>query len=111
MTVGLSVLPIALRRAREQLVDDKTAHTDHGDCWNPTNDTKQEHPGHANRAALYPADQLPFGAGVVDVLLGVEIGKLGLRHQAAAKCGFSMSPIRFPNGSATVATRIPSPTS
>src|SRR5205814_9490166 len=34
-------------------------------------------------------------------------------HQepAATKCGFSMSPIRFPNGSATVATRMPSPTS
>src|SRR5205085_12557331 len=29
----------------------------------------------------------------------------------AEKCGFSMSPIRFPNGSATVATLIPSPTS
>src|SRR6266542_3229798 len=28
-----------------------------------------------------------------------------------AKCGFSMRPTRFPNGSATVATRIPSPTS
>src|SRR5437867_2865515 len=110
MTVGRPANSIRLRRTREQLVDDKPAHTDHGDGWNPTNDSKQEHTGHPNGAALYPADQLAFGAGVVDVFLGVDI-KIGLRHQAAAKCGFSISPIRFPNGSATVATRIPSPTS
>src|SRR5712692_8743047 len=110
MTVG----PKALRellRTREKLVDHKTADSDDGERGNPTDDAEQQHPNHTNDAALYPADQLPLRTGAVDILLGVQIGKIDLDHQAAAKCGFSMSPTRFPNGSATVATRIPSPTS
>src|SRR3989442_4658111 len=100
-----------LLRTGEQLVDDKAADSDDGECRNPANDTKQQHPHDADHAALYPADQLRFRAGLVDILLGVQIGKIDLGHQGATKCGFSMSPTRFPNGSATVATRMPCPTS
>ena len=63
--------------------------------------TRSQAPGHlVHASADDDADEIKKGRG-----------HLPTHAFGSSKCGFSIRPIRLPNGSATVATLIPSPTS